>query len=966
MGVNALTTLTKPNSFTFTLSSDSNCTSAGVYNSSGQLLRTLWSNRKYKAESYTCFWDGFDDDGNFQTYGTVYTVKVSSNNIAYTWEGVVGNTSDNNTGSTVWHYLKPIIAMCEVGNYMYFSSQYGEGSCAQGKFLKTTPNQKITHLANTGAGQQSFFICANGTNVFYGGTNSNAGYQGAPFDNFIFGTAVSNDAEITFSAGVALTNTPRSYASVIDLATTTANAITGMAVQQSGSQFLFASHGAANNIKVYKTSDGSGTLAQTIVITGVTNLFLENDTTLWLAQNGTALLKYTVNSDGTITSAGVQISGFTAIAGISIHSGDLCVYDNGNQQVVKRYNSSSLASTGTVGTAGGYATSPAVTNTKFYTNDLTGALNTFVAHQSDGSIWIGDTGNWRLQHFDSSGTYLNNIMFCPSFYSTIVCLNQNTSVFAELIEFTIDYSQPLATGWTLTNNWGYSFPAGYDRSQMLKNGIVLMSNGRRYGIVRNINNYYFAELTATGLRVITANLLPAMPIVDAAGGLTSIYSTPQVDSVLTFNEYILTGFDGSNNPTYSAAVATHVTIPANYPVPGDSRWLLTTSGELVLYNGNTNSIGTKAYHLAGYNIANSAFNWKTAKDTFKAYTGDFPMDGAWDQGNLVGYSGSNAACEGNNVFYDYHGEFWRGSETGWLYHFNDIGLLQGMFGALGFMALFKLPEAPVAFAGNGINIATTTYNGDIYLYVNDESTHGGLHRFRISNLASQSVQSISLTLANRAAPAINRNTRVDLLAGLPDNQASIHGVSSIWSTFPGTEYNNGYGDFFYTSTRLNTYDYTKSPDLSILTAARSATPVTYGLKGILTSLRNLTNWCISGQLQLDKATILASQIVFITLTDINNKVLAKLSLNYYNFGFNGVTLGTISYGYGTNDFVIKKSGSQIYLLINMYGTWFSSTQSIFDNTADITNISFINFNYTLSSQGYGINYGINQLFFDGY
>ena len=75
--------------------------------------------------------------------------------------------------------------------------------------------------------------------------------------------------------------------------------------------------------------------------------------------------------------------------------------------------------------------------------------------------------------------------------------------------------------------------------------------------------------------------------------------------------------------------------------------------------------------------------WKACPETFPAYTGDFPKDGSFDIGNLVNQPASECNVIGNNVFWGYHGEFWKNSQTGMLLHYNDQGLLLGLWGVLG-------------------------------------------------------------------------------------------------------------------------------------------------------------------------------------------------------------------------------------------------------------------------------------------
>jgi len=70
--------------FTFSLDG-SYATSAGVYNSTGTLVRTLWSGVRYTAGSHSTSWDGNNDDGTAAPSGATYTVKVLTDNMQYLW-----------------------------------------------------------------------------------------------------------------------------------------------------------------------------------------------------------------------------------------------------------------------------------------------------------------------------------------------------------------------------------------------------------------------------------------------------------------------------------------------------------------------------------------------------------------------------------------------------------------------------------------------------------------------------------------------------------------------------------------------------------------------------------------------------------------------------------------------------------------------------------------------------------------
>lgn len=91
------TTLAQGN-FTFNLASDG-LTSAGVFNSQGRLIRTLWAMEYLKAGSnLNASWDGLDDFGNTVASGS-YTFKVIRNGATYTNIGVLGNSGTPSTST---------------------------------------------------------------------------------------------------------------------------------------------------------------------------------------------------------------------------------------------------------------------------------------------------------------------------------------------------------------------------------------------------------------------------------------------------------------------------------------------------------------------------------------------------------------------------------------------------------------------------------------------------------------------------------------------------------------------------------------------------------------------------------------------------------------------------------------------------------------------------------------------------
>jgi hypothetical protein len=88
---------------------------------------------------------------------------------------------------------------------------------------------------------------------------------------------------------------------------------------------------------------------------------------------------------------------------------------------------------------------------------------------------------------------------------------------------------------------------------------------------------------------------------------------------------------------------------------------------------------------------------------------------------------------GRNVLYGYHGEAWNGAEADQFMHFLDNGLFVGQFGKPVYSVNNRVMAAPES-AGNAFSPQLVTVNGHVYLWHNDESVHGGAHRWRIDGL----------------------------------------------------------------------------------------------------------------------------------------------------------------------------------------------------------------------------------------
>jgi hypothetical protein len=189
----SLNTLAQDGKFSFTISSAVS-TSAGVFKNDSILVKTLWNNVPFTPGTYTKYWDGKDDYGKTITNpDNTYNIKILTNNVQYTWQGTIGNTSDNKTGATkhrgVYHCVRGLTFN---GSFGYFCTGYGEGSPTIAKFNISSPNTKIP----LGISGDINYTTTDGNIVYWAAFDSNS-----PDNSWVFGTKISDDSEAPFTNG---------------------------------------------------------------------------------------------------------------------------------------------------------------------------------------------------------------------------------------------------------------------------------------------------------------------------------------------------------------------------------------------------------------------------------------------------------------------------------------------------------------------------------------------------------------------------------------------------------------------------------------------------------------------------------------------------------------------------------------------------------------------------------------------
>jgi len=259
----------------------------------------------------------------------------------------------------------------------------------------------------------------------------------------------------------------------------------------------------------------TGKLVKTITaLISPRRLTIDRNDDLWIISDVSTVSKYNVNFNGTLSSTGIVLQGLVEplALGNSPLNNAIVVVDGGGAQQLKAFDNSTGSSLWVLGTPGGYINNPTVTNDKFYFNDELSDVspkvkNSFVCFQNDGSFWVNDPGNYRILHFSNDRVFIEQIAYFPRLYSTYIDANDPTRLFAEYLEFKIDYAKPLDNGkngsWKLVRNWRRNITKEYFSYMNIFTSVVTLMNGRTYAILHSnvTNRKTLVELSNnTGIR----------------------------------------------------------------------------------------------------------------------------------------------------------------------------------------------------------------------------------------------------------------------------------------------------------------------------------------------------------------------------------------------------------------------------------------------------------------------------------
>jgi predicted Zn-dependent protease len=800
-------------SFSFTL--DEPCkTSAGVFATDGTLIRTLWSKVRYNSAGvYSAVWDGLDDNSNAAPAGT-YQIRLLEHNTEYVWDGAIGNSSAEISGPTVHKGFYPMRDMAISGTNGFYVSGYNEGQYDFRSLLTTDPQRvKIAWGADgkpaniydptwnwtATDGHWVYFACSAATNPTNTSTNN--------FPGFVLAAQVgaANPAfSAYFTQGVPIVNglnTNTTYPNGVYVGTQPG--LSGLAVQQSGN--LLAVSVALDNA-VYLLDKQSGAAVTSFAVNSPGRLNFSPDGSLWVI-SGSNVVDFTGLPSA--PSAAATISSLLQPLALAVNQTNpdiILVADGGNSQQVKAFNSTG-ASLWTYGLAGGYPSNGiAVETDKFWFSD--GETNgTFLCFAPDGSFWVGDGGNHRSLHFSAALNYLEQIMYQP--HSYIACVDQNNParVFNQFLEFSVDYTKPLAQSWTLVNNWKANVPAAnislnngaYDNEGLYE--VTTFTNGRTYALIDD-NDPTFSPFPRSELCELVGNQLRLTGLFPAYSNNRGWISLGPDGSArrttmgaATWYEDTLAGFDSSNNPVWNpetliASASQGITDPVpRFGGFGNIRATVSSNNILVSFDQTL----TNGWHLGGIRVGSSSWLWKASPAVaFMNGTGTYEIS------NGVTYGGDTLQAVDRNIIFGYHGEFFRNQgQAGQHMHFYDDGLFVGQFGEA--TPGHSADEGALpGFNGNGhCPSLIKTSSGDYYIWDSDEAAHGPqrwhlVNARNIRELTGSGSMGGTITLTN---PPCNFPTGVTGLNGNQSGQLSwlpVAGATSYkirYSQMNGGPYN---------------------------------------------------------------------------------------------------------------------------------------------------------------------------------
>jgi hypothetical protein len=539
---------------------------------------------------------------------------------------------------------------------------------------------------------------------------------------------------------------------------------TGLAVQRNG-RLLAVAHGAKNLVRLYDKTSGaalgtlelpmansagmpapgaSGPAARPLALNRIA-FSARGD--LWVVGAG-SVWRYVVDA-GKAPVLAATVAALAAPIAVATDPADedtVWIADAGERQQLLRVDRQG-ATVSTVGEPGGYRSDPAASARKFCFSGVEGQAQTALVVTPDRALWFADTCNNRVLRRAADGSIDAPVAYLPAVYAATADTADPRRVFANFLEFEIDPAnalEPGNAGWRLVRNWLPSIPADLADTQSHRNhgfggfrSVLTLPGGRTIALVAAQGRQHLVELPVRGPMRRLLTLAAPVPgqtetVLYEDGSLGWAQTSAGVQRVL--RRALLPG----SEPRWADGPQTlaQVVLAEGLPTPRGAftgilgpRFPVTDSGLVVFFD--TAVQGNDGFHLGAVVRGGDGWSWLASPSGVLDGRGSFQTR-KFDP--RIEYGGNAVWAAGRHVLYGFHGEFYtdagngRVGQANQFMHFLDNGLFVGQFGV---PSTRDAPEGAPGLSGNAFSPTLVRHGGALYLLHNDESAHGGIHRWRI-------------------------------------------------------------------------------------------------------------------------------------------------------------------------------------------------------------------------------------------
>lgn len=735
-------------------------TSAAILDADGRVLRTLWSGRTLAAGRHVERWDGRDDLGAEVRVGRV-RVRVVHHAVRYEWEGVIGNTSASFTGAGVHVSMYPPAAIAIAGDAAALAVGYHEGQVGTRGFTLADPQTSIAWQPNADPFTAWTLVTGDAERWYWASTG------GLSKRSFVIATDRATRTQVPFAAGQSLClqwNGPNCYphtryAGAIDVGDERATPPTGLAVQPRG-PLLAVAHAQAREVRLYDRASGRRVGAFAIDAGGreTNQLAASPDGDLWVIEGARARRWSGLPDAPRVVATITGLDRPLAIAVDPVDSNRVLIADGGTRGQIRAFDADGRAQW-TLGAAGGRGDDPVRALEGFGFAGPGGREFTALAVARDGAFWLVDTSTNRLLRYDRERRRTDVVAWIPKSYSATVDPNAPRRVFANYLEYDVDPAGTLRPGrdggWRLVRDWLAGLPPRAKHEDAWNGGfaglqsVVTLANGRTYALAHARGEQHVLELPASS----PARWLRTLPRGGSGESVPALYEDGSLRHVridgttASVQSRALEGFTADGVPTWSAVPRTLASVRTDAATPvwrgafsGSSgpRFPTTSRGEIAFFDPGVEPRADgsfRRFHLGAFDPLRNRWTWRAAQP------GAFDMEGAFPSrayDRHVQYGGNILWARGAHLVYGFHGEGYADPANGGrigqanrFVHYRDDGTYLGRFGVPTTRAT-GLAQAGVA--GNAFSWMLVVAGRELRLYHNDESQHGGVHRWAIRGL----------------------------------------------------------------------------------------------------------------------------------------------------------------------------------------------------------------------------------------